>query len=91
MVGSVVVPLGMSLWSVMSSRIVNLNIFLGQVMAGKGRTYSFDEEAPPDDPSQPKFIYSRSISAAVYLAHVSCPMALRWTRASHSLYACVAR
>jgi cytochrome b-561 len=33
------------------------------------RTYSFDEEAPPDDPNQPKFIYSRSISAAVYLAH----------------------
>jgi hypothetical protein len=33
-------------------------------------TYSFDEEAPPDDPNQPKFIYSRSISAAVYLSHV---------------------
>ena len=43
--------------------------------AGKGamhkeRTYSFDEEAPPDDTNSPKFIYSRSISAAVYLAHV---------------------
>lgn len=33
------------------------------------RTYSFDEEAAPNDPSQPMFIYSRSISAAVYLAH----------------------
>jgi hypothetical protein len=36
----------------------------------RATTYSFDEEAPPDDPNQPKFIYSRSISAAVYLSHV---------------------
>jgi hypothetical protein len=36
----------------------------------KERTYSFDEEAPPGDANSPKFIYSRSISAAVYLAHV---------------------
>jgi cytochrome b-561 len=33
------------------------------------RTYSFDEEAPPGDANSPQFIYSRSISAAVYLAH----------------------
>jgi hypothetical protein len=38
-------------------------------MADKGRTYSFDEEEAPAG-EQPKFIYSRSISAAVYLAHV---------------------
>jgi hypothetical protein len=39
-------------------------------MATLPRTYSFDEEAPPNDGNQPRFIYSRSISAAVYLSHV---------------------
>lgn len=33
------------------------------------RKFSFDEEAAPNDPLQPKFVYSRSISAAVYLSH----------------------